>query len=72
MTGRACSQVKVGEGDDSQNATSPGPIEDPGSMTPGRNRTNTLESDLSRTDSSSQTKPQTWSACIRELFSEVE
>lgn len=73
MTGKACSQVKVGKGDDSSNATSPGQTEDTGSVTSVRTRMNTLESDLlSRTDSFSQTKFQPWSACIIELSSEAE
>lgn len=73
MTGKACSQVKVGKGYDSSNATLPGPTEDAGSETPVRTRMNTLESDLlSRTDSFSQTEFQTWSACIIELSSEAE
>lgn len=70
VTGKACRQVKVGGGDDSLDATSPGPMEDTGSGTPGRARMNTVVSDFpSRTDSFSQTKSQTWSACIRKLSS---
>lgn len=70
VTGKACRQVKVGGGDGSLDATSPGPIEDTGSGTPGRAKMNTVVSDfLFRTASLSQTKSQTWGACIRKLSS---